>query len=158
MHSIPDYLGGQDGFTYMGIHNLGPLAETGYEKDQPCLNNQQNLDNIVKNTLAYLDENPDVPSVHISQNDNNAYCKCADCMADIEYYGAPSGSIIEMLNYVCEQLETYKDGIYKDADAKRAYMFQYVVYKEQYDKFQTEVNSYINDTKKMTAHMCGYEK
>ena len=35
-------------------------------------------------------------------------------MADIEYYGAPSGSIIEMLNYVCEQLETYKGGIYKD--------------------------------------------
>ena len=59
--SIPDYLGGQDGFTYMRIHNLGPLAETGYEKDQPCLNNQQNLDNIVKNTLAYLDANPWVP-------------------------------------------------------------------------------------------------
>lgn len=60
--------------------------------------------------------------------------------------------------YNCEFWLGVEDGIYKDADAKRAYMFQYVVYKEQYDKFQTEVNSYINDTKKMTAHMCGYEK
>jgi hypothetical protein len=35
-------------------------------------------------------------------------------MADIEYYGAPSGSIIELVNYICEDLETYKDGAYKD--------------------------------------------
>ena len=114
MRNLPEELGGMEGFTYMGIHNFGNLAETGRENGQPCLNDQQVRDNILKNTIAYLDANPDVPSVHISQNDNNEYCRCDACLADIEYYGAPSGTIIEMLNYVCEQLATYKDGIYKD--------------------------------------------
>ena len=107
-------LGGMEYFTNMGIHNFGYLAGTDPEYGQPCLNNQENIDNIVNNTLAYLDKYPDVTSVHISQNDNNNYCQCADCLADIEYYGAPSGTVIEMLNYVCEALETYKDGLYKD--------------------------------------------
>ena len=112
--NLPPELGGTENFTRMGIHNFGPLAETGYENGQPCLNDQKNLDNILKNTLAYLDANPESTSVHISQNDNNAYCQCEDCLADIEYYGAPSGTVIEMLNFICEGLENYKDGIYKD--------------------------------------------
>ncbi|MBP3368218.1 MAG: DUF4838 domain-containing protein, partial [Clostridia bacterium] len=89
--NLPPELGGTENFTRMGIHNFGPLAETGYENGQPCLNDQKNLDNILKNTLAYLDANPESTSVHISQNDNNNYCQCEDCLADIEYYGAPSG-------------------------------------------------------------------
>ena len=114
MRNLGPELGGTEGFTYMGIHNFGNLAETGYENGQPCLNDQQVRDNILKNTIAYLDANPNVPSVHISQNDNNQYCQCEECLKDIEYYGAPSGTIIEMLNYVCEGLEDYKGGIYKD--------------------------------------------
>lgn len=60
--------------------------------------------------------------------------------------------------YNCEYWLGVDDGIYNDAEAKKAYMFQYLPYKERYDSFQTEVNSYINDTKRMAAHMCGYEK
>ncbi|MBQ4097161.1 MAG: DUF4838 domain-containing protein, partial [Clostridia bacterium] len=106
--------GGMEGFTYMGIHNFGDLAGVDSENGQPCLNDQQVLDNILNSTIAYLDAHPGTPSVHISQEDNNNYCKCDKCQADIDYYGAPSGSIIEMLNYVCEGLEDYKGGIYKD--------------------------------------------
>jgi len=114
MRNLPEELGGMEGFTYMGIHNFWNLAGKDTEEGQPCLNNQENLDNILNNTIAYLDANPHVPSVHISQEDNNQYCQCEECLKDIEYYGAPSGTIIEMLNYVCEQLATYKDGAYKD--------------------------------------------
>lgn len=60
--------------------------------------------------------------------------------------------------YNCEFWLGLDEGIYKNADAKRAYQFQYLTYKEQYDKFQQEVSSYITDTKKIAAHMCGYEK
>lgn len=107
-------MGGSVSYCPNGIHTLGTLAETGYEADQPCLNNRQNLENIRKNIRAFLNSNPDVISIHISQNDNERYCKCEECLADIEYYGAPSGTIIEMLNYICEDLETYKGGIYSD--------------------------------------------
>ncbi len=114
MRNLGPELGGMEGFTYMGIHNFWNLAGKDTEEGQPCLNDQQVLDNILNNTIAYLDANPGTPSVHISQEDNNQYCQCEDCLKDIEYYGAPSGTIIEMLNYVCEGLEDYNGGIYKD--------------------------------------------
>lgn len=60
--------------------------------------------------------------------------------------------------YNCEFYIGVESGIYLDSEAKKAYDFQYLDYKERYEKFQKEVNSYINDTKKIGAHISGYEK
>ena len=107
-------LGGMEGFTYIGIHTFWIINQDSSEVGQPCLNDPAVRERMLNYIHTYLDNNPTVPSIHVSQNDNESYCKCDECMADIEYYGAPSGSIIELLNYICEDLETYKDGAYKD--------------------------------------------
>ncbi|MBE6536312.1 MAG: hypothetical protein E7673_00010 [Ruminococcaceae bacterium] len=60
--------------------------------------------------------------------------------------------------YNCEFWLGVEDGIYKETEAKKAYMFKYSVYRDRYTAFQKEVSSYITDTKKIAANMCGYEK
>ena len=101
-----------------GIHTFESLAggdgDNGSGGDQPCLNDPTVRENMRNNIRAFLDSHPDAVAVHVSQNDNQRYCTCEKCQADIDYYGAPSGSIIEICNYICEDLETYKDGAYKD--------------------------------------------
>lgn len=47
------------------------------------------------------------------------------------------------------------ESIKENAAAEYAY---YENCKEQYDSFQKNVNAFINDTKKIAANMCGYEK
>ncbi|MBP3368497.1 MAG: DUF4838 domain-containing protein, partial [Clostridia bacterium] len=107
-------LGGMEGFTYIGIHTFWIINEDPEEIDQPCLNDPAVRERMRNYIRRYLDEHPDVPSIHVSQNDNERYCQCSECLADIEYYGAPSGSIIEFLNYICKDLETYNGGAYSD--------------------------------------------
>lgn len=58
----------------------------------------------------------------------------------------------------CEFYIGLEGGIYMDNEAQKAYRFQYLEYKQRYEKFQKEVNSYINETKKIAAHLSGYEK
>ncbi len=88
-----------------GIHNFWQLAGDDSEGDQPCTNSETVRQNVLTNLRAFLAENPDVKTLHVSQNDNERYCKCEACLADLETYGAPSGAYLEMMNWLCEQLE-----------------------------------------------------
>jgi len=111
--------GGTTTYTPLGIHNFGTLSEYGAQLDQPCLNNPTIRANFIKNVRAGLDANytywgREYKTVQISQNDNQRYCTCNECMADIEYYGTPAGSIIELMNLIAEDLQTYNGGKYKD--------------------------------------------
>ena len=49
------------------------------------------------------------------------------------------------------------DTLEKSGQTQKEYEY-YKDCKEQYDAFQKEINAYINDTKKIAANMCGYEK
>ncbi len=113
-----DMLGGTEGRDPNGIHTFDTLAETGGDGgpggNQPCLNDPAVRETMLKNVRAFLDNNPDAISIHVSQNDNKRYCTCEECSADLEYYGAPSGSIIELVNYIAEDLDTYNGGVHKD--------------------------------------------
>ena len=98
-------------------HSFASLAgggDSGSGGVQPCLNDPTIRETMKNNVRAILDANPRAVGVHVSQNDNENYCKCDACLEDLNYYGTPSGSIIELCNYICEDLETYKDGAYKD--------------------------------------------
>ncbi len=88
-----------------GIHNFWQLAGEDSEGDQPCTNSETVRQNVLANLRAFLAENPDVKTLHVSQNDNERYCKCAACEADFAAYGARSGAYLEMMNWLCEQLE-----------------------------------------------------
>ncbi len=109
--------GGVVSYCPYGIHNFWVLNEESGEGDQPCLNDAAVRQRFVKNVRKFLDANwskQEIKSIQISQNDNQRYCKCSDCLADIRYYGSPAGSIIEMMNLIAEDLETYNGGKYKD--------------------------------------------
>ena len=115
-YKLKRYHGGPDRSSN-GIHTFGILAETntdGYSGNQPCPNDENVRATVLKNLHKFLDENPHVLAVHVSQDDNERYCKCDACQADLEYYGSLSGAMIELMNYICEDLETYNGGAYKD--------------------------------------------
>ncbi len=122
------YLGGTDSRDPNGIHTFDKLAETGGDGGsggtQPCLNDPAVRETIRDNVREFLDTHPDAISIHVSQNDNDRYCTCDECSADLEYYSAPSGSIIELVNYLAEDLDTYKDGVHKDV-LVITYAYQY---------------------------------
>ena len=56
---------------------------------------------MLKNVIDWV-ETSGINMVHISQNDNQRYCKCDACQADIDYYGSPAGSVIKLLNRIDE--------------------------------------------------------
>ncbi len=90
-------LGGSETFHEYGIHTFARLSD-GDETGQPCLNSEAVYRRMLNNALDWLRENPDRKMIHVSQNDNRAYCTCDLCKADIETYGSPAGSIIKLVN------------------------------------------------------------
>ncbi len=120
MSNLVEY-GYDEAYSPNGVHTFGPLngSGDGYSDPQPCLNDEIVRERMLRNIHAWLDENwgtgnRSIKSIHVSQNDNAKYCKCDDCLADLEYYGTLAGSIIEFVNWVAEDLETYNGGRYKD--------------------------------------------
>jgi len=102
-------LGGCEHFHPHGIHTFWVLAGNSSEGDQPCLNDENVYQTMYKNIKERLLGDPSTKAIHISQNDNERYCQCDECLADIEYYGSPAGTIIEFLNRVDENLKA--DGL-----------------------------------------------
>ncbi len=103
-------IGGYEMFHHYGIHTFWRLAGHSGEYDQPCLNDEGVYETMLGNIIGWLDESG-IKSVHISQNDNQRYCTCEKCQADIDYYGSPAGSVIKLLNRIDEDLKSrgYED-------------------------------------------------
>ncbi len=99
-----DALGGSDSFHPYAAHSFSMLAEQD-SSTQPCLNDENVYQTMLKNIIAWLSEDTDRKSIHVSQNDNNRYCTCDACSADIQKYGSPAGSIIKLVNRIDEDLK-----------------------------------------------------
>ena len=96
-------IGGNDGFHDYGIHTLGSLAGVD-GSTQPCLNDEETYQRILTNAKNWLMETG-IKGIHVSQNDNQRYCTCEKCQADIDYYGSPAGSIIKLCNRLDEDFK-----------------------------------------------------
>jgi len=97
--------GGSESRCPNGIHNIGALAGVDAWGTQPCTNDQTIRDNVLTSLRDFLAENPDVKTLHVSQEDHERYCTCAACLEDLETYKTPAGAWLEMMNWLCEQLE-----------------------------------------------------
>jgi len=97
-------LGGSESFHPYGIHTFAALAEQD-EVNQPCLNDENVYQTMLKNAKAWLAADPSRKAIHVSQNDNRRYCTCTKCSADINTYGSPAGSIIKLVNRMDEDLK-----------------------------------------------------
>ena len=113
--SDPKYGGKQTYAPGLFVHTLGALSETGGGASaNPCLTSEEVYQTVLKNLRRILAENPDSNIVSVSQNDNNNYCKCENCVASDAYYatnktdntiGGPAGTMLAFVNRIAEELE-----------------------------------------------------
>jgi len=87
-----------------GMHTFASLAP-GYSSawsSQPCLTDENVYELMLENVLKLIEENPDIPIISVSQNDNKKYCKCDNCMAVAEEEGSQAGPIIRFVNRIAD--------------------------------------------------------
>jgi hypothetical protein len=78
----------------MGNHHL--------KKGQLCMTNEAMLDEMGKNVLELLRQNPGADIVAVDINDNLNKCECAKCRAVDEAEGSGMGSLLQGVNRVAD--------------------------------------------------------
>jgi hypothetical protein len=68
------------------------------------LSNPQVLDELTKQALIWIKENPQAGYISISQNDSVSYCRCAECTKVAEEQGSQSGPILKFVNEVAARI------------------------------------------------------
>ncbi len=77
-----------------------------HERAQLCLTNDAMREELTKNALEVLRNNPKGTFLSISQNDWYGYCECEKCKAVVaEEGGAQSGLMLRFVNRVAEDVE-----------------------------------------------------
>ncbi len=76
---------------------------------QPCMTHPEVKAQVVKEVLAYLDEQyptwgPGPKIVSISNADNDTYCECERCGAVYEREGSQSGALLQLVNAVAGEV------------------------------------------------------
>ena len=116
-HCVPD--GIDDGVWGTWVHTFEYLVPPSrYFKDHPeyfalvdgkrdprqlCLTNPEVFGVLVANLADTMAKLPAATYWSVSQNDNDAYCRCADCAAIDTREGSPSGTILEFVNRVANR-------------------------------------------------------
>jgi hypothetical protein len=71
---------------------------------EPCLTNPNVLRIVTDAVLAELQAHPEMENISVSQNDNDKYCRCAQCVALDEKEGTPMGSLLTFVNAVADEV------------------------------------------------------
>lgn len=75
------------------------------EDTQLCLTNDEMREELTKNVLQELRDNPGTTIVDISQNDRFKFCTCEKCRAADEEEDSHAGTLIRFLNLVAADIE-----------------------------------------------------
>lgn len=62
---------------------------------------------IFEQMKGYVDANPGINTIAISQEDDPNYCKCDACKAAVEKYGSINGTTIPFLNDIADKINVY---------------------------------------------------
>lgn len=76
-----------------------------HERAQLCLTNEEMTQELIKNVLETLRQNPDAKMIDVSQNDWYGFCTCEKCSAIDEAEESHAGTLVLMLNRVAEAVE-----------------------------------------------------
>ena len=74
------------------------------QRTQLNLSDPQVFDELTKQALAWIKENPQAGYISISQNDNNNYCQDAPSMKLAEEEGSQSAPVLNFVNKVAEKI------------------------------------------------------
>ena len=75
------------------------------ERAQLCTTDPELRKFIVQRVKEWLRESPGVNIISVSQNDHGGACECPRCAEVDEREGSHAGSLLELVNYVAEQIE-----------------------------------------------------
>ena len=83
----------------------------GAQATDPCLGNPEVLEEVTKNALKWIQENPNAGYISISQNDNGAgYCRDPYAEQLIEKEGSPAAPLLDFVNKVAARIhQQYPD-------------------------------------------------
>lgn len=70
---------------------------------QLCLTNPDVLRLAKERVLKWMDENPDVPIIDVSQNDGVGACECTSCTAVVKEEGSQQGPILRFVNAIADE-------------------------------------------------------
>ena len=71
---------------------------------QPCFTNAAVYECVLDWAMKALEEMPDAEFIDISAADNESYCRCENCAALEEEYGAYSGVLLDFVNRIAEDI------------------------------------------------------
>ncbi|MBE6569665.1 MAG: DUF4838 domain-containing protein [Ruminococcaceae bacterium] len=101
--SIPEKMGGSIRYGTF-VHSMEYFLGVPQEKD-PCLSDPENLKKVIAGVRDYIEKNPKVNIISVSQNDNmDGYCRCEKCTAVNEEEGTPAGTLIRFVNAVAADI------------------------------------------------------
>jgi len=78
---------------------------------EPCVTNPEVIDIITQGVLDDLRANPGAENIAVSQNDNDAYCRCPRCEEINQREGTPMGANLALVNTVAERVEREHPGV-----------------------------------------------
>jgi len=87
-------------------------GERKHERAQLCLLNDEMRQELTKNAIEALRNQPGAKFISISQNDWHGYCTCEKCSKMAEEEGAQSGPLIDFVNKIAEEIEKEFPDVY----------------------------------------------
>ena len=74
---------------------------------QLCLTNRNVRRQLIRSVLDVLQTHPDLRIISVSQNDNQRFCRCANCEAFVRIHGNQSDLLIDAVNEVAAEVEQH---------------------------------------------------
>ena len=106
---IPPKIYGESHPEYFAERNGRRIAT---EQSQPCLTNPEVLAIAKKSLRERMEKNPKIVIFSVSQNDNQNFCQCKNCMALAEKEGSQAGPLLHFVNALARDVaKDYPDKI-----------------------------------------------
>ncbi len=80
------------------------VRKGGQYQGQLCLTNPEVVRIVTETVLKWIEEQPDLRIVSVTQNDNGNYCQCEKCKAVDAEEGSPSGLMLRFVNQVADEV------------------------------------------------------
>ncbi len=87
---------------YFALVNGERRLDVGGGGPEPCVTNPDVIRIMTEGVLNDIRANPNQKNISLSQNDNDAYCRCENCEAVNEREGTPMGSNLHLVNSVAD--------------------------------------------------------
>ena len=81
---------------------------------QLCLTNEELFQEMLKNALEALNNNPKATIISISQNDWHGFCTCEKCKAIDDEEGSHAGTLLRFVNRMAEEIEKVYPHVFVD--------------------------------------------